>query len=184
MTWGNIFINANQGISLRERRSKKILRALRHSPYDYKIELDEKGFVDLSELAKGVKFSEADLKEIVELDSRRFELSTDSTKVRATYGHTCQLVELPKRSPPNQLWAVVNRLNADRIKIEGLKPEKGFYFKLYTNPPYNYGRYAGPNVPIKSGTAKKEVDFYYLATTDTWYARHIPAKYIDIGYIN
>ena len=76
------------------RLSKAMSYALRHAPWEYELELDEHGWVNIEQLLYSFheekKWSELDIKDIIYVvencDKKRFEI--DSKRIRALYGHS------------------------------------------------------------------------------------------------
>ena len=74
--------------------SKEISYALRHAPWEYELELDENGFVDVQQLIDSLREDKKwqfvtidDILKSMELsDKKRFEIKDG--KIRALYGHS------------------------------------------------------------------------------------------------
>ena len=179
MTWGNIYINANQGISLRTRRSKKLLRALRHAPKDYKIELDDQGFVTVASLAAGAQVPKSDIQEIASLDTKRFKMSPDKAMISATYGHTAKKIPMTQAKPMGPIYATIRIVDYDKVKMMGLKPEKGFYIPLF-NRDQSHRRWNPRDRMFAIDLVKAErrrVIFYMVKLSNgaiKWYTTFIP----------
>ena len=88
--------------------SKEISYALRHAPWEYELELDEQGFVPITQLLHALnesnsyerKITQADLEQIiVQSDKKRHEIVGD--KIRALYGHSVpQNIKKEQGNPP------------------------------------------------------------------------------------
>lgn len=120
-----------------ERLSKEVSYALRHSPWEYELELDSEGWVDVKKLIEAFKLfsnwdglSIKDLEMMIDSSSKkRHEISNN--KIRALYGHS-----LPKKiikseiTPPQILYHGTTKANFSRIKLDGLLPMNRQYVHL------------------------------------------------------
>lgn len=74
--------------------SKEISYTLRHAPWEYELELDENGWVDIEQLLDSLKLDKnwtdltvTDIEEMIEQSEKtRHEISNG--KIRALYGHS------------------------------------------------------------------------------------------------
>src|SRR5688572_504486 len=92
--------------------SKFLSLVLRHEPHKIGITLDSAGWVGVRELLDAIArhrqrepLSDADLRAIVATsDKKRFELSEDGTRIRASQGHSVEVdLGYTPQAPPDEL---------------------------------------------------------------------------------
>lgn len=110
-----------------KRLSKFLSLVLRHRPETIGLTLDEGGWADVDELlvksqSRQVNLDPATLRFIVEHnDKQRFAFSDDSTKIRASQGHSLPVrLGLEAKQPPKLLYHGTATRNLDSIKAQGL----------------------------------------------------------------
>lgn len=109
----------------RDRRvklSRRMSYLLRHNPAAGNLRLDERGCVDLGELAEALGVPEEAVREVVARDPKgRFVIERNA--IRATYGHSID-VEAPGEAvqPPAVLYHGTPRRAVEAILREGLRP--------------------------------------------------------------
>ena len=118
--------------------SKEISYALRNAPWEYELELDEKGYVPVGQLIDAINESKKydrsitinDLKHIIKIsDKKRHEINED--KIRALYGHSVPM-HISKESiiPPDVLYHGTTHEAFNSIMKNGLKPMSRQYVHL------------------------------------------------------
>ncbi len=119
--------------SPQERMGRKLAFILRHHPEMFKLEMDEKGFIPIKDLAQALNVKESEIKDIVSTqDKKRFEIKRN--KIRALYGHSLPVkIDLKKTKPPKELYHNAPRWVRDKILIEGLRPMKRGFIHLAVN---------------------------------------------------
>lgn len=108
--------------------SKTLSFGLRHEPGEIGIELDEKGWVEIDSLLDSLEedVTKEDIEKIVEKEKEegkgRYEI--ESSKIRATYGHSVDKVNICKNEEeiPDILFHGTPKENISSIKHKGLKP--------------------------------------------------------------
>ena len=118
--------------------SKEISYALRHAPWEYKLELDSEGFVYVEQLINAINESSnyerpitiRDLEHIIGIsDKKRHEIQGD--KIRALYGHSIPMhISKDVIVPPNVLNHGTTHKALDSILNAGLKPKGRQYVHL------------------------------------------------------
>ncbi len=111
------------------RASKFLSYVLRHRPDSIGISLDMEGWADVPELlaeaaVAGIPISLDELKQIVaQNDKKRFVLSDDAMRIRATQGHSIEVdLKLTVMAPPPVLYhGTVGKFVSD-IRKQGLRP--------------------------------------------------------------
>lgn len=99
--------------------SKEISYALRHAPWEYELELDEEGFIPISQLLDALNESgnyersivKEDLEHIIATsDKKRHEIVVD--KIRALYGHS-----VPNKIQKKRLLHLMSYIMARLINL-------------------------------------------------------------------
>ncbi len=119
--------------------SKIISHALRHEPWLYELEIDDNGWVPISELISAVNNVANQTVDVLTIqkiindtDKPRFEIVAD--KIRAIYGHSMakKLNYIPS-VPPEFLFHGTNASLMPTIMRDGLKPMDRQYVHLSTD---------------------------------------------------
>ncbi|NJE07852.1 RNA 2'-phosphotransferase [Thermococcus sp. M39] len=128
---GKLFLDSRRRVKL----SKLMSYILRHSPWEFNLEPDEMGFVELNEFIRALRdvypwVSGEHVKAVVELDPKgRFEIRGD--KIRARYGHSFEvLLDHEEDKESKTLYHGTPRKNLAKILKEGLKPMKRKFVHL------------------------------------------------------
>lgn len=171
--------------------SKEISYALRHAPWEYELELDENGWVELSQLLESLKLdnkwknlTERDIVEMInQSDKKRHEIYYG--KMRALYGHsTLNKIILEKKNPPEILYHGTARRFIDNIKLNGLLPMGRQYVHMSADveTAIIVGKRRDLKPVILKINSKKAcnegIDFYH-GTDKIWLSEFIDVKYID-----
>ena len=171
--------------------SKEVSYALRHAPWEYELELDEYGWVEIEQLLDSFKSSaewqKLDINSFYAMiehsDKKRHEIADG--KIRALYGHsvTEKILKEPK-APPEILYHGTAKCFIPAIKENGLSPQKRQYVHLSvdTQTALQVGK-RRDNEPkllaIKALEAWNEGIKFYLGNDNVWLADVVPSKYID-----
>lgn len=174
-----------------QKLSKEISYALRHAPHEYELELDEAGWVDISQLltalngdARWATITEDDLQQMLaHSDKKRHELADG--RIRALYGHSVskKLIKQAEQ-PPDQLFHGTARRFLPSILKEGLKPRGRQYVHLSsdTDTASVVGKRRDDQPVILSINAQRAwkdgVQFYH-GNEMIWLADYIEPKYIE-----
>lgn len=117
--------------------SREVSYALRHSPGEYNIKLDEYGFVYIEDLLNALNninkwkhIKKEDLVSMIEKsEKKRFEIVDN--KIRAFYGHSVPIKILKEEKvPPKILYHGTSKGAFDIIEKEGLLPKLRQYVHL------------------------------------------------------
>src|SRR5690349_8765971 len=91
--------------------SKFMSLVLRHKPEEIGLEMNEEGWVKVSELiskmnTKGIMVTSEIISTVVEInDKKRFAFNEDKTLIRASQGHSIEVeLNLPEAMPPDILY--------------------------------------------------------------------------------
>ena len=80
-----------------DKKSRLLIKALRHQPDVLGLTLDEKGWVSVSSVLKSLSIDKETLDFIVETNNKkRFEYSDTQSKIRASQGHSIKTLEVYK----------------------------------------------------------------------------------------
>jgi len=170
--------------------SRELFYILRHNPGQYNLELDDQGWVDISDIlealhrGKWVSVTRDHIECITEADKKgRFEISGD--RIRARYGHSLEdKVKHVEAEPPVLLFHGTSDQALVNIMQEGIKPMQRQYVHLANSiemavqvvKRYHFDK----PVLIVINSAKAFLDgiSFYHTNTDIWLADHIDPKYI------
>lgn len=170
--------------------SKEISYALRHAPWEYELELDDEGWVDIKQLQFSLyeskewqDLSEKDLNLMIEKsDKKRHEIS--GGKIRALYGHSIpQRIGKEPGTPPEILYHGTAKRFINAIKENGLLPQNRQYVHLSidTETALQVGK-RRDNKPgllrVQAFKAWTEGVKFYLGNDKVWLADTVPSKYI------
>lgn len=117
---------------------KEITYALRHAPWEYELEMDDKGFVDIEQLLSAIneenKYSKIidkfDIIKVIEVSNKK-RLEIIGERIRAMYGHSFPMqIKYEEETPPAMLYHGTAKRFLNSIKKEGLKPMSRQYVHL------------------------------------------------------
>ena len=173
-----------------EELSKEISYALRHAPWEYKLEMNEEGWVPVEQLLdalhrteKWSSICEADLNEMIEKsEKKRHELA--GGKIRAFYGHSMPIKILKEeKMPPNVLYHGTARRFVESISKNGLLPQSRQYVHLSQDieTAEKVGKRHDDKpciLIIDAKTAWNDGIKFYFGNEKVWLADAIPSIYI------
>jgi putative RNA 2'-phosphotransferase len=177
-------------LSLDERLSRFLAYVLRHHPEEAGLALDERGSADLNQVLDAVRARpglagvtrERLLALLAGPAAQRFEVTGD--RVRARYGHSlAQTIRYDAADPPADLFHGTDRVSAERILAEGLKPGARQYVHLSVDTPAarEVGRRHSDDpavLRIDTGRARQAGVSFYRAGAAVWLADAIPPECI------
>ena len=171
------------------RVSKFLSRVLRHQPERIGIELDGGGWVAITDLlaacrAHNFPVTREELEVVVrENDKRRFALSEDGTRIRASQGHSVR-VELgyAPHAPPTVLYhGTASHLLAS-IREHGLVRGRRHHVHLSADAgtAAKVGARRGKPLVIEVESGRMHADGYefYVSDNGVWLTEQVPAKYL------
>lgn len=171
------------------RTSKFLSLVLRHQPGKIGITLDSAGWVDVATLLDamtkhGKPLTEAQLRQVVETsDKKRFALSEDGRRIRASQGHSVE-VELgyEPTTPPDVLYhGTVGRF-LPSIRAGGLEKGKRHHVHLSRDveTATKVGDRRGEAVilTIDAAGMAREGLVFYVSANGVWLTDHVPARFI------
>lgn len=174
-----------------QKLSKEISYALRHAPWEYELELDDQGWVDICQLLSSLReckqwqdLDKQDLYAMIEKsDKKRHEISND--KIRALYGHSLpQKIVKETKIPPQILYHGTARRFIQAIREKGLLPQSRQYVHLSVDAEtaIQVGKRRDDKPLLLKIHALKAWDegvkFYY-GNEKVWLAETVPSQYIE-----
>tara|TARA_R110002110_G_scaffold415797_1_gene656217 strand:+ start:39187 stop:39738 length:552 start_codon:yes stop_codon:yes gene_type:complete len=174
--------------------SKLMSYALRHEPWVFELELDEKGWVEIEKLILALKKNQPEIagidkshfKKIIEQSSKtRFEINEH--QIRALYGHSIpkRLLKTPAQ-PPKILYHGTTIETAEIIKKDGIKPMSRQYVHLSidTDTAKEVAKRKGAHITLLVVHAQKAYDNgigFYLGNDKVWLSDAILPDYLEFS---
>jgi putative RNA 2'-phosphotransferase len=174
------------------RTSKLLSLVLRHRPEKIGLNLDDEGWVSVSELIKALAayvfpLTSEELQEVVRCnDKKRFSFSPDMLLIRANQGHsvTVELGYEPKAPPPILYHGTAERFLAS-IRQRGLIKGKRHHVHLSDNTETAraVGRRYGVPVLLGINAGRMHADGYLFFRSDNgvWLTERVPLEYITFA---
>ena len=170
---------------------KEITYALRHAPWEYELEMDDKGFVDIQQLLLAIneenKYSKtvdkSDIIKVMEVSNKK-RLEIVGEKIRAMYGHSFPMqIKYQEGQPPAILYHGTAKKFLLSIKKEGLKPMSRQYVHLSedieTAKMVGKRRDSDPVILyIDTVEAIKAGVKFYKANDKVWLCKQLPPQFI------
>lgn len=172
------------------RISKFISKVLRHAPESVGLRLDEAGWVDVDDLldaarGAGVALDRPTLERVVaENDKKRFALSADGLRIRASHGHSVTVeLGLEPVEPPEVLFHGTADRNLDSIRAQGLIPGRRTHVHLSRDEAtaVNVGQRHGRPVVlrVRAGEMHRAGHAFYRSDNGVWLTDAVPAMHIE-----
>lgn len=172
--------------------SKEVSYALRHAPWEYELELDSEGWVDIAQLLSALHMdkqwkavTESDLKKMIEVsDKKRHEIFGE--KIRALYGHSVpQKIHKKVGVPPSILYHGTARHLVEQILSEGLHPMTRQYVHLSIgiDTANMVGKRKDANpvlLQVQAEKASYEGIKFYQGNNTVWLADYVPPQFISV----
>lgn len=171
------------------RLSKRMSWALRHSPRDAGITLDDGGWVPVVDLLAALDMSRADMDAVVAgNDKRRFAVEVDATgreMIRASQGHSVAVdLGLPPADPPEVLYHGTDAANLASIEVEGLRrgTRQHVHLSVDVATATAVGRRRRPASVAILAIAAAEMaaagHTFYLSANGVWLTDAVPPSFI------
>jgi putative RNA 2'-phosphotransferase len=176
------------------RESKFLSLVLRHQPERIGLRLDESGWAEVDELIErsgqaGVPLTRELLLQIVELnDKKRFALSPDGRRIRASQGHSIAVdLGLPPIEPPELLYHGTADRYLDSIRREGLTARSRNHVHLSgdVQTALKVGARHGRAVvlTVLAGGMSREGLLFYRSANGVWLTERVPARHLVIPVV-
>jgi putative RNA 2'-phosphotransferase len=171
-------------------KSKFLSLVLRHQPEVVGMSLSEEGWLEISELIananeRGNKLSLELLHEVVAVnDKKRFALSDDGLRVRASQGHSVSGVDLQldEQTPPDTLYHGTVAAFLDNIRAGGLQKRSRNHVHLSADEATatKVGSRRGKPVilQVAAATMHQQGHRFYLSANGVWLVDAVPTQYL------
>lgn len=169
--------------------SKFLSLVLRHEPSAAHVTLDSAGWVEVEALLAGCAkagraLTRDELEHVVVTNAKkRFEFSTDGTRIRASQGHSVEVeLEYAPQEPPELLYHGTATRFLDSIREKGLIKGQRHHVHLAaeTKVTLEVGARHGKPVllTILAGQMHREGHIFYRSTNGVWLVEHVPTPFI------
>ncbi len=177
------------------RISKFMSLILRHKPEEIGLTLDEYGYINISDLIKGLnkkgyKVTISDIERIVAEDGKqRYSFNDDKTKIKANQGHSIKVnLELQAVEPPKVLYHGTATRFIESMRKEGIKKQNRQYVHLSADveTATKVGKRHGELIIFKINSEQMSKDGYkfFLSENKVWLTDYVPVKYFEIFRTN
>jgi len=171
------------------RLSKFLSLILRHNPAAAGVQLDEQGWIEITTLLTAIQKQHPDftrelLLEIVETnEKKRFALSPDGLRIRASQGHSIGVeLGLQPVIPPEILYHGTADCHLPSIRMEGLI--RGKRDHVHLSPDEATARKVGmrhgrPVILVVESLSMHEAGHrFYLSENGVWLTEKVPVAFI------
>lgn len=173
------------------RLSKFLSLVLRHQPGVIGLHLDESGWASVEELlqnikTKGIDLDRTALEHVVATNNKkRFALSEDGTKIRASQGHSVNVdLDYERSAPPLVLYHGTAQKNVQSILKEGVQKRSRQHVHLSKDKEtaINVGSRHGKPVVFEVNAGHMHNDGYafYLSANGVWLTEEVPTVYLKL----
>ncbi len=172
------------------RTSKFLSLVLRHQPEVIGMKLDREGWLDIGRLIenanqRGNAITLEMLHEVVATnEKKRFALSVDGLRIRASQGHSVSTVNLnlPPSEPPKLLYHGTVAVFLDSIRQQGLQRRSRNHVHLSADREVAkiVGQRRGKPVILTVAAEDMNADghAFYLSANGVWLTEEVPACYL------
>lgn len=173
-----------------EKTSKFLSYVLRHKPEAIGLTLDQQGWANIDELIQCAQKNNEQLDYELLLtvvktsDKKRFALSPDGLKIRASQGHSTHQVHIDYKEqiPPEYLFHGTATRFLDSILEQGLIPQSRHHVHLSSNKQTAImvgKRHGQPTVlRIDALSMYKHGFKFYLSDNGVWLTEMVPSNFI------
>jgi len=172
--------------------SKFLSYVLRHHPESIGVEMDDHGWVTVSELIEkanksGRLIDRQTIHQLIENNAKqRFILSDDENFIRAGYGHSVNVdLQLHPPKPPQTLFHGTAAQNIDSILDQGIhSASRNFvHLSMTQKEAQNVGsRHGKPAILTVAAQAMYDNGYtFYQSDSEAgiWLVKYVPAEYVD-----
>jgi putative RNA 2'-phosphotransferase len=162
--------------------SKSMAYALRHHPEEFGLKPDERGWVRVEDLAKGLRAKPEDISAIVAAQTDKIRYEEMNGFVRAVYGHSFPVRYEPD-VPPDILYHGSPTENEESIFASGILPMSRYKVCLSddVDTALAVGHRRSDKVSVFKVDAKRANAAgirFYKGTLHTWMSDPIPSEFI------
>jgi putative RNA 2'-phosphotransferase len=177
------------------RTSKFLSLILRHEPERVGLKLDSAGWVSVSDLLEavnrhGISLILDQLKHIVATsDKKRFALSEDGTRIRASQGHSVEVdLQYTPLIPPELLYHGTATRFLDSIRKKGLQRMQRHHVHLSAETVVTVqvgARHGKPALlVIRAGDMHRAGHVFYRSANGVWLVDNVPPQFIEFPAVN
>lgn len=170
-------------------RSRFLSLVLRHHPEKAGLTLDEAGWVEVTDLLRGLAkaghpLTRTELEQLVQdNDKKRFALSGDGQRIRASQGHSVAVdLGLQPAQPPRILYHGTVAKFLGSILTQGLRPKERHHVHLSAdrNTAFKVGSRRGRAVILEIDTVNmaSQGHVFYLSANGVWLTEAVPAAFL------
>ncbi len=170
--------------------SKFLSLILRHEPEVVGLKLGEAGWVPVNELLEavnrhGTSLTLDELKHIVATsDKKRFALSEDGLRIRASQGHSVEVdLQYPPQTPPEILYHGTATRFLDGIRKDGLQKMRrhDVHLSAETKVTVQVGsRHGKPALlTIRAGDMHRAGFIFRCSANGVWLVNQVPPEFIE-----
>lgn len=172
--------------------SKFLSLVLRHQPETIGIQLDEKGWTDISVLLEkinghGIEIDREILNHVVETNSKkRFAFNEARDKIRASQGHSIDIdLGYTNQKPPQVLYHGTGEKSVQSILTTGLVKQSRQHVHLSTDieTAIKVGqRHGKPFVFKVLAEQMYEESFqFYISDNGVWLTDNVPSRFLELN---
>ena len=169
--------------------SRFLSYVLRHHPDSIGLRLDHEGWADVSELIRLSNSERRELtlelvKEVVATnDKKRFALSDDGTRIRASQGHSVAIeLGLSPAAPPDLLYHGTASRFLESIRGTGLVPGSRRHVHLSSDIETAQTVGARPGKPtvltVKASLMRRAGHKFFLSDNGVWLTASVPVEFL------
>lgn len=170
--------------------SKFLSLVLRHQPDAIGLTLDENGWADVEELIRLANQSGRCLTRplvdvaVADSDKKRFALSEDGRRIRASQGHSIDVdLALSPADPPHRLYHGTATRFLDSIRASGLHSASRQHVHLSADIPTatKVGQRHGKPVVlvVRAGEMAAAGHTFYLSVNGVWLTDRVPVEFLE-----
>ncbi len=172
------------------RVSKFLSLVLRHKPETIGLQLDAEGWLDIAQLVEnanqhGQQLSLELVHEVVaQNDKKRFALSEDGLKIRASQGHSIEGIELNLTAcqPPDILYHGTVAVFIEQIRQQGLlkRSRNHVHLSADVETAMKVGSRRGQPIllTVASGVMHQQGFPFYLSANGVWLCDSVPPQFL------
>ncbi len=176
-----------------EKKSRLLVRALRHDPSILGIELDKQGWANVSDVLNSLGIDRSCLDIIVATNNKkRFEYNQKRDKIRASQGHSISNIEVYKDwciyVPHTNLYHGTSTKSVDSILKDKLvsKTRTHVHLSKDIETAYNVGKRHGKPIilSIDAPSMYKDGYIFYESSNGVILTDFVPSDYLSIYKTN
>ena len=175
-----------------QKTSKFLTYVLRHRPDGIGLTLDANGWADIDDLVAraataNVALTRESIAAIVrDNDKKRFAISDDGRRIRASQGHSVAVdLALEPREPPEVLYDGTATRFLDAIRREGLRPMSRQHVHLSPDEATATAvgqRHGKPVVlRVRAGEMARKGQGFHLSQNGVWLTGPVEPRFIEFG---